>query len=726
MELQAVCIRIWDNKTMNRIKEVIREYKYIVLVITAACVVIFGIFLFADRPFLVNADQQLQYNTFYEEWIRLIKEFIKGNGMPLYSWNSFLGTDFWSARAFHVIGDPFVPILMLFKDIEWGLLCETIACIYCSSIFMNMYLKEYKIKKQNVRNFISIIYAISGFATLFIGQYMFHRFYAFLPLLFYGVEYFFNRKKGLWFSFAVALLFLQNYYFMFTTSIILLGYCLFSLNIKGQLQLKNVISQGIRLFGYYLVGFMVSAVVVIPAAIYLLQNARVGSSQGQNIFWDLNVYFGLISSMIVNPFPVYTDYPNIFYSGTNGHAYWYSLYVSIIPAIAAISLVFNKKRFKQYGWFILLIIVSLLIKPIASVMHGFSEATLRWSFLLLFMILVYAAIYLDTFFSKKEVVKNGLIFIGICIGALIANSLTGYIVLSDHGAHLISICLSLVWSLGILFVFVYKEKIGYILVVIELVIASSFLLIQYNKNYYRYVPSLSKEYVSYFQSIDEDLIYRMYVDPTILLPSSSLNLNHALAYGFMSTTTYDSLYEPNLSPFLLEQGIDWHIINLNNYDILNKLGVKYYIVYEPKDLPINSEFEYVYNLNHLMVYKDLNYKSIGYSYTNKEELLNSSVPLNVTEKRNNGLSGNITLEKESVLYLSIPFNKGWKAVVDGKEVEITNIDDGFLGINLDKGYHEIELYFVSPGLKLGAIITASGFLLVLIVLILERRQYGKK
>ena len=201
MELSIVCACIWGGEEMKKsLESFFKEYKWILLAITIACIVIFGIFIFFDRPFLVNADQQLQYNIFYEEWIRLIKEFFKGNGFPLYSWNSFLGTDFWSARAFHVVGDPFLPLLIFIKDIEIGLLVETILCVYCSSVFMNIYLKEFKIEKQSIRNWISIIYALSGFATLFIGQYMFHRFYAFLPLLFFGVERYFNNRRGLWFS----------------------------------------------------------------------------------------------------------------------------------------------------------------------------------------------------------------------------------------------------------------------------------------------------------------------------------------------------------------------------------------------------------------------------------------------------------------------------------------------------------------------------------------------
>ena len=275
---------------------------------------------------------------FYEEWIHLLKDFLRGKGLPVYSWNSFLGTDFWSSRAFHVIGNPFIFLFFLVDSVETATLIESILCVYISAVSMNLFLKEFGIKKQYVRNSISLIYAFSGWASLFIGQYMFHRFYALLPFLFYGAENFIQRKKIIGFILAVFILFLQNYYFMFPTTIFLFIYCLMSLRHKEITSYSEILLYAVQMIILYFVGFLLSAVLTVPAFLYLLQNERVGAQSLGGLFWEPQVYLGMILNFIISPFPVYTDYPNIFYSGTNGHAYWYSLFIGIIPTVSVISL----------------------------------------------------------------------------------------------------------------------------------------------------------------------------------------------------------------------------------------------------------------------------------------------------------------------------------------------------------------------------------------------------
>ena len=45
------------------------------------------------------------------------------------------------------------------------------------------------------RVFISIIYGIGGSSFVFLGYYLYHRFYAFLPLYFLGIHQYFDKKK---------------------------------------------------------------------------------------------------------------------------------------------------------------------------------------------------------------------------------------------------------------------------------------------------------------------------------------------------------------------------------------------------------------------------------------------------------------------------------------------------------------------------------------------------
>lgn len=78
------------------------------------------------------------------------------------------------------------------------------------------------------------------------------------------------------------------------------------------------------------------------------------------------------------------------------------------------------------------------------------------------------------------------------------------------------------------------------------------------------------------------------------------------------------------------------------------------------------------------------------------------------------ITGNVAAVKDGVLFLSIPFEKGWTAFVDGEKTEILQADTGFSGIRLTKGKHEIVLRYFTPGLKIGLILAGLGILMLLI------------
>lgn len=64
-----------------------------------------------------------------------------------------------------------------------------------------------------------------------------------------------------------------------------------------------------------------------------------------------------------------------------------------------------------------------------------------------------------------------------------------------------------------------------------------------------------------------------------------------------------------------------------------------------------------------------------------------------------------------LLYLSIINNGGWTAYVDGKKVDIIdNVNIAFIGIEVESGFHTIELRYECPGFKLGVVMTAVGII----------------
>ena len=83
---------------------------------------------------------------------------------------------------------------------------------------------------------------------------------------------------------------------------------------------------------------------------------------------------------------------------------------------------------------------------------------------------------------------------------------------------------------------------------------------------------------------------------------------------------------------------------------------------------------------------------------------------------NNKLVGNINVKEDGYFNISIPYQKkGFTITVDGEKVMPLKVDNGFLGFEISKGIHSIEIKYVPPFFITGVIISAIGSILLLLV-----------
>ena len=92
----------------------------------------------------------------------------------------------------------------------------------------------------------------------------------------------------------------------------------------------------------------------------------------------------------------------------------------------------------------------------------------------------------------------------------------------------------------------------------------------------------------------------------------------------------------------------------------------------------------------------------------------------------NLITGDINLSSDKLLCLSLPYSKGWSAFVDGKETPIKKTSLAFLGIELSKGNHQIELRYQTPYLKGGIILSCLGWLTFALLLLMAHLRRRKK
>lgn len=79
--------------------------------------------------------------------------------------------------------------------------------------------------------------------------------------------------------------------------------------------------------------------------------------------------------------------------------------------------------------------------------------------------------------------------------------------------------------------------------------------------------------------------------------------------------------------------------------------------------------------------------------------------MTTTNLTGSSMEGTIDVSEDGLFYTSIPYEEGWTAVVDGKEVEITPVGGSLLAFPLLKGSHEIRLYYYPKGFWPGFAVT---------------------
>ena len=86
------------------------------------------------------------------------------------------------------------------------------------------------------------------------------------------------------------------------------------------------------------------------------------------------------------------------------------------------------------------------------------------------------------------------------------------------------------------------------------------------------------------------------------------------------------------------------------------------------------------------------------------------------------ICGNINAAEDGLFYTSISFIEGWKAYVDGKEVEITPVGGAMLAFKLEKGRHIIEIRYTPEGFTTGLIISIAGLVIFAVLILLSWKK----
>lgn len=149
--------------------------------------------------------------------------------------------------------------------------------------------------------------------------------------------------------------------------------------------------------------------------------------------------------------------------------------------------------------------------------------------------------------------------------------------------------------------------------------------------------------------------------------------------------------------YILDNGLEFtKNIRVNNKRIETMVGACY----------INEET--ARKLSNII--KPLNTKI---NWKQRIEQLNKTTSTKV-KMTGSGFTATVYGNKERLIYFSVPNDNGWKAYLNGKEVEIYTINGGMMGVVAPSGKANFEFKFITPGLKCGTFITGITILNVLV------------
>ena len=94
----------------------------------------------------------------------------------------------------------------------------------------------------------------------------------------------------------------------------------------------------------------------------------------------------------------------------------------------------------------------------------------------------------------------------------------------------------------------------------------------------------------------------------------------------------------------------------------------------------------------------------------------------ITEQENDRLSGTVHAETDGVLFLSIPWSRGWQITIDGETQKLCRADTCFMATSITAGDHTVTLTYHSPWLLQSLMLFLFGALCTIGIVIYHHRR----
>ena len=619
-----------------------------------------------------------------------------------------------------------------------------------------------------------LLYTFSAYLLQIMRDPFFASFIAFLPLYYLSVDRYIREKKPFFFVFMVFFMFLNSYYLFYMTSLFTVLYFIWRWH-REYGNLKDMMKHAVILIGYYLIGFMISGVIVIPEILNIIGNSRVGTRSAVLVYESLVPYLNYLSGLFT-PTSVVAYRPDaissIYLYDTPNH----QLMAVYVWAGSLCALLFPQlfTDEKERGIAIIntIIISAIALVPIlSSIMHGFSEPSFRWMANTTFLLIAAVLPFLD---RNKRINRTLLVItVIICTAGLMLTPplFAALLKVTDiHDGYLALLaCVPFILINGFA---LYQNKKAVVLISTVLELCTVCFLTYYGnpsqsevtkedadripfilgeKNYYN-------EWTLTLDPENEHSFYRSYIDPATVYFNMGTNYN--LDVNIRGLIAYDSTYLSSTNDLIRldeERVIDYlpWTFDIQNPDIMTLVSTKYAVTGPEQACPFTNGELIGHYADSWNVYVNLDYINLGKTYTGgilTYDDYDSSMSSIITDQiichsedyaeikallgseevqcysawaEGNHVSAGLKATQNGFAVLSVPYDKGWSVTVNGTPVKTWCVNGGMTGIAVTPGENDIQMWFAPKGLKLGELCSIAGIVLCIAVFAFSRMRRKK-
>ncbi len=688
------------------------SYSFIAIIYTVIFVLLFGIaytgFFHGGMTFVTKVDGTDQYYMsflYFGKYLReAVRGFLSGNlTLPVYDLSIGMGEDILGALNYYGFGDP-LYLVSVFADSTHG------PFLFSMMFFVRLYLAGlsflvycHKMQFAPTASLCGVFcYIINGFTYGGMTSYMgWGSILIYMPLILCGVEEIFhadaegilslNRssfKKAFFFIFLPSVYgSLCGFYFLYMLCVFLVVYCagrgIFVFGIKS---IKAIVARSLYAACFLILGIMLSACIFLPSI-----SGFMGSERS-----DIRITSLIFDIKNWTPYwPVYLSFIN------KPESYYFKYICKVTPAefiAVAVAFFLPKSKGKLQLCIANTIIFLVVALPITGYLFsGFGESgfevNTRWTFLMHF-IFALTLIYVLGAKWHERLIKLRLVIL-VCAFIMVLVS-TGSEVLSNPQKKMSRVDLDTV------------------------------------------LRNMDSP-VNYSKVVKNDPgLYRISLDR--FMTTSDRPENTAMISDYYGITYWLSImnnYTQKASDILIGYEQEWRsdgFSHVGEYETALG-GVKYYFSKGEHDIPDGYESveSFDYYGETWTVYE--NKRWFGLIYTRPAESLpqedtadHKSYFGKMCDRGASSPARDISWDdKKSVLrfttadnandeaVIMLPYTKGFKAYMDGREVETYVTDLMCMGIRTGGGVHEVTLVYGNP-LKTAALLMTVAAILLLFVL----------